>query len=70
MSRRRYQFGMGRLLLLMAIVAAVAAGVGGLVQQGPQRNNPLYIVLLAAVPLLLLGILGVLDLVDRWRRGR
>ncbi len=69
MSRRWYQFGVGRLMLLMAVVATVAAGVGGLVQQGA-HNGPFYLVLLAAAPLLLLGALGVLELVNRWRRGQ
>ena len=70
MNRRPFQFGVGKLLLIMTVVGTVlGVGVGLLRQENVAGVGVADIVLLAAVPLLLLLIFSRLSSWFRRRRG-
>ena len=69
MNRRPFQFGVGKLLLIMAVVGAVLGLGVGLVRQGNVAAIGVAdIVLLAAAPILLLILFGRLSSWFRRRR--
>ena len=68
MNRRPFQFGVGKLLLIMAVVGTVlGVGVGLLRQENVAGVGVADIVLLAAAPLLLLILTSR---VSSWFRRR
>ena len=69
MNRRPFQFGVGKLLLIMAVVGAVLGLGVGLVRQGNVAAIGVAdIVLLAAAPILLLILFSRLSSWFRRRR--
>ena len=70
MNRRPFQFGVGKLLLIMAVVGTVlGVGVGLLRQKNVAGVGVADIVLLAAAPLLLLILTSRLSSWFRRRGG-
>jgi len=71
-TRRRFQFRLATLFLLMVVVGVVSAAIGGLVQGRVASRVPreFFVVMLAAAPLGLMILLSVLHAAPRWIRQR
>jgi hypothetical protein len=68
-SRRRYQYGLGTLFLL-TVVVSVASSVGGELLRARGGRVFEYVLMLAAAPLLLLMVMGLLVRLRGGRRRR
>lgn len=72
-DRRRFQFSLRALFLLTILISILAAAWAGMVRAAGPLPQRFYVLMAAAVPVILIILVGWLRATHRWlqrRRGR